>query len=128
MLLVVFDTDQRLNDRFTHYSVQGDRRSAYDLTLIGKRNEGDLPPHLIEGLAFSDLAELNRQYHGLDDALAREILQRLKESGISAGMLRVYHPGAETDPRPIYAQDPNPPSKRPQEIPFAAATVVTINN
>ncbi|WP_082794219.1 hypothetical protein [Thauera humireducens] len=114
--------------RLAHYSIQGDRNTGYDMTLIGKPNQGDLLPNLIEGLAFSDLADLNRQYHGLDDALARQISQRLKEYGISPGVLYVYHPGAASDERPIYAPDPNPPSKRPQEIPFAAATVVTIHN
>lgn len=45
---------------------------------------------------------------------------------ITRRLLRVYHPGASNDERQIYAPDPNPPRKRPPEIPFGAATVVTI--
>ena len=114
--------------RLNHYSIQGDRCSGYDTSLIGTPHKGDLLPNLIEGLAYDDLYELNRQFKDLDDALARQIIQRLNEAGISPGMLHVYHPGAAHDPRLIYAPDPNPPSKRPQEIPFAAATVVTTVN
>lgn len=38
--------------RLTHYSVQGDRRSGYEMTLIGKANDDDLLPNLIEGVAY----------------------------------------------------------------------------
>lgn len=112
--------------RLTHYSVQGDRLSAYDMTLIGKRNDNELLPNLIEGLAYEDLVDLNRQFRGWDEALARQISQRLAEAGISSGLQRVYHPGAASDERQIYAPDPNPPRKRPPEYPFGGATVVTI--
>lgn len=112
--------------RLTHYSVQGDQRSGYDMTLIGKPFANDLLPNLIEGLAYDDLYELNSQFKSLDNTLARQIFERLNDGGITPGTLRVYHPGAASDNRLIYAPDPNPPSKRPQEIPFAAATVVTI--
>ncbi len=113
--------------RLNHYSIRGDRLSGYDMSLIGTPHKGDLLPNLIEGLAYDDLYELNRQFKELDDALARQIFQRLDEAGITPGMLHVYHPGVAHDHRKIYAPDPNPPSKRPQEIPFAAATVVTVN-
>lgn len=113
--------------RLNHYSIQGDRRSGYDMSLIGTPFKGDLLPTLIEGLAYDDLYELNQQFKQLDDALARQIFQRLDEAGITPGTLHVYHPGVAYDHRKIYAHDPNPPSKRPQEIPFAAATVVTVN-
>lgn len=114
--------------RLNHYNIRGDRLSSYDMSLIGTPLKGDLLPTLIEGLDYDDLYELNRQFNEMDDALARQIFQRLDEAGISPGMLRVYHPGAADDHRLIYAPDPNPPSKRPQEIPFAAATVVTTVN
>lgn len=112
--------------RLTHYSVQGDRRSGYEMSLIGKANDGDLLPNLIEGVAYDDLVDLNRQFRRGDDVLSRQINQQLTEAGISAGTLRVYHPGAASDDRPIYAPDPNPPRKRPPESPFGGATVVTI--
>ena len=112
--------------RLTHYSVQGDRRSGYEMTLIGKANDGDLLPNLIEGVAYDDLVDLNRQFRRGDDVLSRQINQQLTEAGIPAGTLRVYHPGAASDDRPIYAPDPNPPRKRPQQSPFGGATVVTI--
>lgn len=41
--------------RLTHYSVQGDRGSGYDMTLIGKPADGDLLPNLIESVAYEDL-------------------------------------------------------------------------
>ena len=112
--------------RLTHYSVQGDRRSSYEMTLIGKADDGDLLPNLIEGIAYDDLVDLNRQFRRGDDALSRQINQQLAEAGIPTGTLRVYHPGAASDDRPIYAPDPNPPRKRPPESPFGGATVVTI--
>lgn len=113
--------------RLIHYSIRGDRLSGYDMSLIGTPLKGDLLPPMIEGLDYDDLYALNRQFAELDDALARQIFQRLDEAGITPGMRHVYHPGAADDHRLIYAPDPNPPSKRPQEIPFAAATVVTVN-
>lgn len=112
--------------RLTHYSIQGDRRSAYDMTLIGKTRDGDLLPNLIEGLAYEDLVDLNQAFHGRDPELSRQISQRLDAAGVPSGLLRVYHPGAANDERQIYAPDPNPPRKRPPEVPFGAATVVTI--
>lgn len=112
--------------RLTHYSIQGDRRTGYDLTLIGKRSDDDLLPNLIEGLAYEDLVDLNQAFNGRDSELSRQISQRLDEAGVPSGLLRVYHPGASNDERQIYAPDPNPPRKRPPEIPFGAATVVTI--
>jgi hypothetical protein len=112
--------------RLTHYSIQGDRRSAYDTTLIGKTRDGDLLPNLIEGLAYEDLVDLNQAFHGRDAELSRQIFQRLAAAGVPSGLLRVYHPGASDDARQIYAPDPNPPHKRPPEVPFGAATVVTI--
>ena len=112
--------------RLTHYSVQGDRRSGYEMSLIGKADDGDLLPNLIEGIAYDDLVDLNRQFRRGDDALSRQINQQLTEAGIPTGTLRVYHPGAASDDRPIYAPDPNPPRKRPPESPFGGATVVTI--
>lgn len=112
--------------RLTHYSIQGDRRSAYDMTLIGKTRDGDLLPNLIEGLAYEDLVDLNQAFHGRDQELSRQISQRLDAAGVPSGLLRVYHPGAANDERQIYAPDPKPPRKRPQEVPFGAATVVTI--
>ena len=38
--------ESRLKSTFqlTHYSVQGDRRSGYEMSLIGKANDGDLLP------------------------------------------------------------------------------------
>jgi hypothetical protein len=54
--------------RLTHYSVQGDRRSGYEMTLIGKANDHDLLPNLIEGVAYEDLVELNLQFSRWDDA------------------------------------------------------------
>ena len=120
--------ESRLKSTFqlNHYSVQGDRRSGYEMSLIGKTNDGDLLPNLIEGVAYDDLVDLNRQFRRGDDVLSRQINQQLTEAGISAGTLRVYHPGAASDDRPIYAPDPNPPRKRPPESPFGGATVVTI--
>jgi hypothetical protein len=112
--------------RLTHYSVQGDRRSGYEMTLIGKANDDDLLPNLIEGVAYDDLVDLNRQFRRSDDALSHRITQQLGEAGIPSGLLRVYHPGAASDDRQIYAPDPNPPRKRPPESPFGGATVVTI--
>lgn len=114
--------------RLTHYSVQGDRRSGYEMTLIGKANDDDLLPNLIEGVAYDDLVDLNRKFSRWDDALSHRISQRLREAGIPAGMLRVYHPGGASDDRQIYAPDPNPPRKRPPESPFGGATVVTIQS
>jgi hypothetical protein len=96
------------------------------MSLIGKANDGDLLPNLIEGVAYDDLVDLNRQFRRGDDVLSRQINQQLTEAGIPAGTLRVYHPGAASDDRPIYAPDPNPPRKRPPESPFGGATVVTI--
>ena len=58
--------------------------------------------------------------------MSRQISQRLDAAGVPSGLLRVYHPGAANDERQIYAPDPNPPRKRPPEVPFGAATVVTI--
>ena len=120
--------ESRLKSTFqlNHYSVQGDRRSGYEMSLIGKANDGDLLPNLIEGVAYDDLVDLNRQFRRGDDVLSRQINQQLTEAGIPAGTLRVYHPGAASDDRPIYAPDPNPPRKRPPESPFGGATVVTI--
>lgn len=112
--------------RLTHYSIQGDRRTGYDLTLVGKPGDDDLLPNLIEGLAYEDLVDLNQAFHGRDLELSRQISQRLDEAGVPSGLLRVYHPGASNDERQIYAPDPNPPRKRPPEVPFGAATVVTI--
>lgn len=112
--------------RLTHYSVQGDRRSGYEMTLIGKANDDDLLPNLIEGIAYDDLVDLNRKFSRSDDSLSHRITQQLREAGIPSGMLRVYHPGATSDDRQIYAPDPNPPRKRPPESPFGGATVVTI--
>lgn len=112
--------------RLTHYSIQGDRRSTYDMTLIGKTRDGDLLPNLIEGLAYEDLVDLNQAFHGRDPELSRQISQRLDAAGVPSGLLRVYHHGAANDERQIYAPDPNPPRKRPPEVPFGAATVVTI--
>ena len=112
--------------RLTHYSIQGDRRTGYDLTLVGKLSDDDLLPNLIEGLAYEDLVDLNQAFHGRDSELSRQISQRLDEAGVPSGLLRVYHPGASNDERQIYAPDPNPPRKRPPEVPFGAATVVTI--
>lgn len=112
--------------RLTHYSIQGDRRSAYDMTLIGKTRDGDLLPNLIEGLAYEDLVDLNQAFRGWDAEMSRQISQRLGEAGVPSGSLRVYHPGAADDERQIYAPDPNPPRKRPPEVPFGAATLVTI--
>ncbi|WP_281913417.1 hypothetical protein [Massilia varians] len=112
--------------RLTHCSIQGDRRSGYEMPLIGKANDDDLLPNLIEGVAYDDLVDLNRQFRRLDDALAHQITQQLREAGVPVGMLRVYHPGAASDDRQIYAPDPNPPRKRPSESPFGGATVVTI--
>lgn len=113
--------------RLTHYSVQGDRRSGYDMTLIGKAHDDDLLPNLIEGIAYEDLVELNLQFRRWDDAVSRQISQRLQQAGIPVGLLHVYHPGAASDDRQIYAPDPNPPRKRPQDSPFGAAAVVTIH-
>lgn len=112
--------------RLTHYSIQGDRRTGYDLTLVGKLSDDDLLPNLIEGLAYEDLVDLNQAFHGRDSELSRQISQRLDEAGVPSGLLRVYHPGASNDERQIYAPDPIPPRKRPPEVPFGAATVVTI--
>lgn len=112
--------------RLTHYSIQGDRRTGYALTLVGKPSDDDLLPNLIEGLAYEDLVDLNQAFHGRDLELSRQISQRLDEAGVPSGLLRVYHQGASNDERQIYAPDPNPPRKRPPEIPFGAATVVTI--
>jgi len=112
--------------RLTHYSIQGDRRTGYDLTLVGKLSDDDLLPNLIEGLAYEDLVDLNQAFHCRDSELSRQISQRLDEAGVPSGLLRVYHPGASNDERQIYAPDPNPPRKRPPEVPFGAATVVTI--
>lgn len=112
--------------RLTHYSIQGDRRSTYDMTLIGKTRDGDLLPNLIEGLAYEDRVDLNQAFHGRDPELSRQISQRLDAAGVPSGLLRVYHHGAANDERQIYAPDPNPPRKRPPEVPFGAATVVTI--
>ena len=80
--------------RLTHYSIQGDRRTGYDLTLIGKRSDDDLLPNLIEGLAYEDLVDLNQAFNGRDSELSRQISQRLDEAGVPSGLLRVYHPGA----------------------------------
>ncbi len=46
--------------RLTHYSIQGDRRTGYDLTLVGKLSDDDLLPNLIEGVAYEDLVDLNQ--------------------------------------------------------------------
>lgn len=112
--------------RLTHYSVQGDRRTGYDMTLISAPADGDLLPSFIEGLDHEELNALNLQFRRWDDALSHEITQRLRESGIPTGRLHVYHVGAASDERPIFAPDPNPPRKRPQESPFGRGTVVTI--
>lgn len=112
--------------RLTHYSIQGDRRSGYEMTLIGKAKDDDLLPNLIEGVAYDDLVDLNRKFRRSDDALSHQLSQQLREAGIPAATLRVYHPGAASDERQIYAPDPNPPRKRPPESPFGGAAVVTI--
>ncbi len=112
--------------RLTHYSVQGNRRSGYDLTLVGKPHDDDLLPNLIECIAYEDLVDLNQEFRGRDPELSRQISQRLAEAGIPGKLLHVYHPGAAHDERQIYVPDPNPPRKRPPESPFGAATVVTI--
>lgn len=112
--------------RLTHYSVQGDRRTGYDMSLIGAPAEGDLLPSYIEGIDHEELTDLNLQFRRWDEALSHEITQRLRGAGIPAGRLHVYHVGAASDERPIFAPDPNPPRKRPQESPFGVGTVVTI--
>lgn len=112
--------------RLTHYSVQGDRRTGYDMSLIGAPADGDLLPSFIEGLDHEELNDLNLQFRRWDDALSHEITQRLRGAGIPAGRLHVYHVGAASDERPIFAPDPNPPRKRPQESPFGVGSVVTI--
>ncbi|MCU0769640.1 MAG: hypothetical protein MUD07_09850 [Burkholderiaceae bacterium] len=77
-------------------------------------------------VAYEDLVDLNQAFRGWDAELSRQISQRLGEAGVPSGSLRVYHPGAATDERQIYAPDPNAPRKRPPEVPFGAATVATI--
>lgn len=67
--------------RLTHYSIQGDRRTGYDLTLVGKLSDDDLLPNLIEGLAYEDLVDLNQAFHCRDSELSRQISQRLVETG-----------------------------------------------
>lgn len=113
--------------RLIHYSVQGDRRTGYDMTLIGAPADGDLLPSFIEGLDHEELNDLNLQFRRWDDALSNAITQRLREVGIPNERLHVYHVGAASDERPIFAPDPNPPRKRPQESPFGMGTVVTIH-
>ena len=113
--------------RLTHYSVQGDRRAGYDMTLIGALAEGDLLPRFIEGLDHEALTDLNLQFRRWDDELSNEITQRLHAAGIPTSRLHVYHVGAPSDERPIFAPDPNPLRRRPQESPFGAGTVVTIH-
>ncbi len=112
--------------RINHYSVQGDDGRGYDMTLIGDRRNGDLIPDLIEGLAYRDLADLNRAFRGWDMELSSEVKERLYAAGIPVGPLRVYRPGSEIDSRPVYARDPNPPRKRPQEIPMGHVVTVPV--
>ncbi|MGA3846857.1 hypothetical protein ACI2TD_24930 [Ralstonia nicotianae] len=112
--------------RISHYSVQGDDCRGYDMTLIGDRRNGDLIPELIEGLAHQDLAALNRAFRGWDTELSSAIKERLHAAGIPAGWFRVYRPGSEIDSRPVYAPDPNPPRKRPQEIPMGHVVTVPV--
>mgnify|MGYP000969788668 CR=1 FL=1 len=114
--------------RLRHYSVFGDRLRSFDVELIGRTNPGDLLPNLIEGISYDELSDLNHAFRKYDEATSQQVNQRLQAAGIPNGWHTVYHPGANDDTRPIYAPDPNPPSKRPEAIPFAGATVVRIDN
>ena len=73
--------------RLTHYRIQGDRRSAYDMTLVGKTRDDDLLPNLIKGLAYEDLVDVNQAFRGRDSELSRQISQRLDEAGVPSGLL-----------------------------------------
>ena len=87
-----------------------------------------LPRLTVQGLFshFADSENDDQTFTRQQHQKWNKLLQQLTEAGIPAGTLRVYHPGAASDDRPIYAPDPNPPRKRPPESPFGGATVVTI--
>jgi len=114
--------------RLRHYSVFGDRLRSFDVELIGRTDPGDLLPNLIEGISYDELSDLNHAFRKYDEATSQQVKERLQMAGVPNGWHTVYHPGANDDARPIYAPDPNPPSKRPEAIPFAGATVVRIDN
>lgn len=97
------------------------------MMLIDKAQPGDLLPSLIEGIGYDDLHALNNAFKQYDDALLTQIAERLQAAGIPKGWLKVYPPGAGNDDRPICVEDPNPPSKRPDPLPFAQSAVVRID-
>ncbi len=94
-----------------HYSVTGEYRTYPSLELIGRTNDGDLLPTLIEGVAFDEIKELNRAFASLDHDLLGELDSTLRQIGFDSSGLKVYHPKAKNDERRIYAPDPNPPKK-----------------
>jgi len=97
--------------RLYHYSLHGDLLRGYDMALIDKTQPGDLLPTLIEGLDAEELRELNWAFTHLDSTLYDQLRHRLVAAGLPTGWLKVIHPGAAHDDRPVYAEDPKPPRK-----------------
>lgn len=113
--------------RLHHYSLHGDLLRGYDMALIDKAQPGDLLPTLIEGLDAEELRELNWAFQQLDGALYDQLRERLTVAGLPTGWLKVFHPGAAHDDRPVYAEDPNPPRKHLDPLPLARSARVRID-
>ena len=101
----------------THESyVDGSSISTYRFELIERRERGEWLSTMIEGLGYNELDTLNRTYARGDNELSSAIYERLAQAGLDTQWVHVYHPGSDTNPRRIYAPDPNPPSKQDQYV------------
>lgn len=113
--------------RLHHYSVQGDAYRGYGMALIDRAQPGDLLPTQIEGLDAEELRELNGAFAQIDDVLHAQLRQRLTAAGLPTGWLKVFHPGAADDDRPVYAEDPRPPRKSLDPLLLAQSARVRID-
>lgn len=112
--------------RISHVSLYGDSYSAnYAVELLSRREGDQFLPLLVHGLSFEAIQELNHAFDETDAELANRLRARLRGAGIDGGSLKIVHPGAENDPRKIYAPEGAGPAKRPDPFPYGQAEIVT---
>lgn len=101
----------------THESyVDGSKVSPYGFQLIEGRERGEWLSTMIEGLGYRELDDLNHYYTQHDSDLSKSLNERLEQAGLDSQWVHVYHPASDSNPREVWAPDPNPPKSKQQFV------------